>query len=129
MLEGLKRPEAHEGDWRLWSCRPAWEGNGTWDQFIVFSWQQGQRRLLGAVNYGPSQGQCYVSLNLPGLAGHKFVLADLLGEARYEREGDGLVGNGLYLDMPPWGCHLFAFNEQPIARPAPAPRAKAPLAV
>lgn len=129
LLEGLKRPEAHEGDWRLWSCRPAWEGNGTWDQFIVFSWQQGQRRLLGAVNYGPSQGQCYVSLNLPGLAGHKFVLADLLGEARYEREGDGLVGNGLYLDMPPWGCHLFAFNEQPIARPAPAPRAKAPLAV
>jgi hypothetical protein len=26
---------------------------------------------------------------------------------RYERQGDGLCTNGLYLDMPPWGYHVF----------------------
>jgi hypothetical protein len=128
LLQALQRPEAHEGQWRLWTCRPAWEGNGTWDQFIVFSGEQGNRRLLGAVNYGPAQGQCYVTLGLPGLAGSKFTLLDLLGDARYEREGDGLAGNGLYLDMPAWGFHLFELKEKTATMPAPAPRATAPLA-
>jgi hypothetical protein len=25
----------------------------------------------------------------------------------YERDGDDLVGRGLYLDMPAWGYHVF----------------------
>jgi hypothetical protein len=107
LLEGLKRPEVHDGDWRLWSCRQAWAGNPTHEQFIVSSWQAGERRLLSVVNYGGSQGQCYVSLGMPGLAGRMFALVDQFGPVQYERQGDGLAGNGLYLDMPPWGYHLF----------------------
>jgi hypothetical protein len=104
LLDVLRRPEVHEGSWQLWDPRPAWEGNWTWDQFIVFSWDAGERRLLIAVNYGPVQGQCYVALGLPGLAGHAFELVDLLGSDQYLRDGDGLLGIGLYLDMPPWGA-------------------------
>jgi hypothetical protein len=55
------------------------------------------------VNYGGAQGQCYVTLGMPGLAGRAFELRDLLGDAVYERQGDGLKGNGLYLDLPPPG--------------------------
>ena len=124
LLQALKRPEAHEGQWQLWPCRPAWEGNGTWDQFIVFSWQHGARLLLAAINYGPGQAQCYVTLGLPGLAGHRFWLVDLLGQARYERDGDGLAGNGLYLDVPPWGYHLFELQEHKPARRTPSSPAK-----
>jgi hypothetical protein len=107
VLECLKRPEVHEGEFRLLNCRPAWQGNPTSDQFIVWSWQAGERRLLCVVNYGPAQGQCYVTLQMQGLAGRSFLLSDLLGTANYERQGDGLTGNGLYLDLPPWGHHLF----------------------
>jgi hypothetical protein len=131
LLQALKQPEAHEGEWRLWECRPAWADNGTWDQFIVFSWTQGSRCLLAAVNYGPVQGQCYVTLKLPGIAGRQFGLVDLLGDVRYDRDGDGLAGNGLYLDMPPWGYNLFEMKEtkeQPKAKPARVPRAQAVLA-
>jgi len=124
LLECLRRPEVHEGTFRLWHPRPAWEGNGTCDQFTVFSWDLPDgKRLVAAVNYGPVQGQCYVTLGLPGLAGGNFRLVDLLGEARYEREGDGLAGNGLYLDLPPWGYHLFELNEQKTAKRDPAPEA------
>jgi hypothetical protein len=59
------------------------------------------------VNYGGAQGQCYVTLGMPGLAGRAFELRDLLGDAVYERQGDGLKGNGLYLDLPPWGHQVF----------------------
>ena len=113
LLESLQRPETHDGQWRLWSCRPAWDGNGTWDQFIVFTWEgRDGQRLLGAVNYGPNQGQCYVTLDIPDLAGHEYQLRDVTGETVYQRSGDGLTGNGLYLDMPPWGYHLFDLVEE-----------------
>ena len=44
---------------------------------------------------------------MSGLAGRTFELRDLLGDVVYQREGDGLAGNGLYLDLPAWGHHVF----------------------
>jgi hypothetical protein len=122
VLEALKRSEVHDGEWRLWNCRPAWTGNMTWEQFIVFSWEEKERRLVAAVNYGSSQGQCYVTLGMSGLSGRKFTLVDLLGDARFERDGDGLAGNGLYLDLPPWGFNLFEFKERKATERPPTRR-------
>jgi hypothetical protein len=108
LLECLKRPAPRAGSWRLLECRPAWDGNPTWDRFIAFLWEGPEGgRLLGAVNYGPTRGQAYVALPLPGLAGRRFLLRDLLGPARYERDGGELAARGLYLDVPAWGYHAF----------------------
>jgi hypothetical protein len=107
LLPCLKRAEVHDGAWQLWQGRSAWQGNATWENMIVYSWTAGDKRLLVAVNYAPVAGQCYVTLDMPGLAGANFELRDLTGDAGYEREGDGLRTNGLYLDMPPWGYHVF----------------------
>jgi hypothetical protein len=92
----------------LLDCVPAWEGNWTSDGFIVWSWQDrdGQRRLI-AVNYAGNQSQCYVRLLFPELTGHTVRLRDLTGPARYDRDGSDLVSRGLYLDLPPWGYHVF----------------------
>jgi hypothetical protein len=107
LLACLKRPEARTGRWQLCACRPAWAGNPTWEHFIAFTWEGEAGRLLAAVNYDPTQGQCYVELDPAGLRGRKVVLRDLLGPARYEREGDDLASRGLYLDLPAWGYHVF----------------------
>jgi hypothetical protein len=34
-------------------------------------------------------------------------LRDLMSPASYDRPGDELLARGLYLDMPPWGYHVF----------------------
>jgi hypothetical protein len=34
-------------------------------------------------------------------------LADLMGPARYQRDGDDLESRGLYLDLAAWGYHVF----------------------
>jgi hypothetical protein len=107
LLAVIARPEAHEGTWRLHECRPAWEGNPTSDAFIVMSWESEAGRLLACVNFGPTQGQCYAEARFAGLEGRRVVLRDLLGPARYERDGGDLAGRGLYLDMPAWGYHVF----------------------
>ena len=61
LLACLKRPEVRDGRWQLLEIRPAWDDNHTWDRFLAFAWEgEAHQRLLIAVNYGPSQGQCYV---------------------------------------------------------------------
>jgi hypothetical protein len=108
LLDCLKRQEVRTGRWQLLACRSAWDGNPTWERFLAFSWEgANRRRLLVAVNYGPTQGQCYVALPFSDLAGRLVLLRDLLGPARYERDGDDLTGRGLYLDMPAWGYHAL----------------------
>ncbi len=111
LLACLHRPETHDGVWRLCACRAAWSGNATWDNFIAFTWQgQGAAaggKLLAAINYGPTRGQCYAEVALDDLPQGVLVLTDLLGDARYERDGRSLAREGLYLDLPAWGTHVF----------------------
>ena len=108
LLAVLRQPVVRQGDWRALECFPAWEGNWTSDSFIAWSWQapDGQR-LLVVVNYADHQSQCYVRLPVPGLAGRAARLEDLMGGISYDRGGDDLGSRGLYLDLPPWGYHVF----------------------
>ena len=104
----MRRPEARDGDWRLLTARPAWNDNPTWERFVTFGRSGRGRRLLVAVNYGPTPGQCYLNVPDRDLAGRKIILSDLMNPMiTYERDGDDLVGRGLYLDMPAWGYHVF----------------------
>jgi glycosidase len=108
LLAVLRQPSLRQGDWHLLDCAPAWEGNWTWDCFIAAIWQgeDGQRRMI-AVNFAGNQSQCHARLPLPDLSGRTVRLKDLMGPASFDREGNDLVSRGLYLDMPPWGYHVF----------------------
>jgi hypothetical protein len=109
LLACLRRDEVREGEWRLLEVDPAWDGNSTWDRFIAFEWSRGAHRLLVAVNYGASQSQCFVKL--PHLEMGAWLLDDLLDPPlEYLREGHDLASRGLYLDLPPWGAHVFEMS-------------------
>lgn len=108
ILACLRRPEAHDGAWNLLACRPAWEGNASWESFTACSWDAGDgRRLLAVANYSPAQGQCYLQVNFPGLLVPDLVLSDLMSTARYPRSRAEIATSGLFLDLPAWGYHVF----------------------
>ena len=108
LLGVLREPTVRDGQWRLLECVPAWDGNWTSDCFVAWSWEGSDgQRLLIAVNYAPNQSQCYVRPGLPGLAGRTVRLKDLTGAASYDRDGGDVEARGLYLDLPPWGYHVF----------------------
>ena len=108
LLAVLQSPVVRDGEWRLLDCTPAWDGNWTADSFIAWCWAtaDGQRRLV-VVNYAGNRSQCYVRLPFVDLGGRRVRLRDTLGPATYERDGGELASRGLYLDLPPWGYHVF----------------------
>jgi hypothetical protein len=113
LLRMLRRPVVREGQWQLLECRPAWEGNWTWDCFVAFAWRgPAGERLLVAVNYAPNQSQCYVRLPFTDLDGG-WVLEDQLAAATYDRSGTNLQAQGLYLDAHPWQASVFTLTRKP----------------
>jgi hypothetical protein len=103
----LGRTALRDGEWTQLECVPAWDGNGTWDAFIAFSWRGDQERLLVVVNYAANQGQCYVRSPVAGVSGRSVRLNDLMSTASYERVTSDLATTGLYIDLPPWGYYVF----------------------
>jgi hypothetical protein len=108
LLELLRRPVLRQGEWRLLECAPAWEGNRSCEAVIAYAWQDASgNRLIVSVNYANQQSQCYVRLPFSDLTGGHWRLRDLLSAAQYDRDGNDLQSRGLYLDVPPWHCHVF----------------------
>ncbi len=97
-----------DGWWELLECMPAWEGNGSWDSFLAFAWEdtKGSRALV-TVNYSPYDSQCYVHLPFTDLNGKSIRFTDLMSPAVYDRDGSELMSKGMYLDLPAWGYHIF----------------------
>jgi glycosidase len=109
LLTVLAQPAVRDGEWSLLECVPAWGGNWTSDCFLAWTWKgKGGERRLVAVNYAPNQSQCYV--RLPTLGGSVERFQDLMGSAAFDRDGRDLDACGLYLDMSPWGYHVFGMT-------------------
>jgi glycosidase len=108
LLAVLRRSVVRDGQWQLLESSPAWDGNWTRDCVLAFAWTGSSReRLLVVVNYAPNQSQCYIRLPFADLATCRWQLKDLTGVATYVREGNDLHSRGLYLDLHPWGYHVF----------------------
>jgi hypothetical protein len=108
LLDLLQRPVVRHGQWQLVECVPAFDGDGSCDNFIACTWQEsGGERLLVTVNYSAHFSRCYVRLSFPDLDSGRWQLQDMLGDARYERDGDDLQSKGLYLNVAPWHYHAF----------------------
>ncbi len=108
LLEVLRLPALRHGDWRLLECTAAGADDPTVDGFIAFSWELGpEARGLVVVNYAARKGCCRVHLPFPDLAGHRTRFEGRLGSASYEREGDALLAEGLTVELPAWGYHVF----------------------
>ncbi len=111
LLAIMRREEVRDGQWRLLDRAPAASGAPTWGQLVAFSWELGDRRLLVAVNWGPTRGQGYVRPQFAGLEGSTWLLTDLLDPTSHsERDGAALAAQGLDLDLPAWRPTVLALT-------------------
>ena len=112
LLAALAHDVFHEGVWRLVEPREAWQGNPSHQNFVASLWISGEDLRLVVVSLSNERAQGYLPLELPALAGRAWLLKDLLGDAQYLRDGDGLLSPGIYLDVPAYGHHLFELTPQ-----------------
>ena len=108
LLPVIDSPVFSEGTWRLLMPRAAWHDNHTWQNFLTFWWHNpGAGTRLVVINYAPLSGQCYVDVPLETVPGSQIEFRDLMSEAAYVRDRNGLSAKGMYFDLPPYGLHIF----------------------
>jgi hypothetical protein len=113
LLVVLKEMDKFSGDWQLLDVSPAWPENASWENLIAFAWFDDDiPSWIVVINYAQSSSQGYVRLPFPQLAGLSFELNDRLHSESYLRDGSVLLENGLYVDRPAWGYHLFELEEK-----------------
>jgi hypothetical protein len=59
------------------------------------------------VNYSDQGSQAYIKPPFPGLKDQAVRFNDMMSTAMYDRDGNKIISEGMYLDLPAWGYHIF----------------------
>ena len=111
LLAILQHTAVGRGSGELLKPRQAWPGNPTAQNFVIVQWQKQPPEFdLAVVNLAPDRSQCFASLTVEKPGDYNWSMKDLLGTEEYERSGDDLQAQGLYLDLPEYGAQLFHFS-------------------
>jgi hypothetical protein len=102
------------GEWALCEAT-GWPDNPSCAQLLAWSWTNGVRRALVVVNYADAPASAMIRLPWDDLAGREWRLVDLLSDQTYERAGDDMSASGLFVALPPWHSHLFAWSPVGVA--------------
>jgi len=94
-------------DWTLLDVS-GWPDNPTHHDVLAWAWHHRLPHHLVVVNLADHDSQGRVALPWGGLRGRQWRLTDLLDGSVYDRDGDELAVNGLYVNLPAWGAHVLA---------------------
>jgi hypothetical protein len=106
LLQALRSADFRDGEWTLCE-RTGWPDNDRYLNVVAWCWQQGVDRHLIVVNLSGARSQAQVRLPWGDLAGRPWRLSDPLQKTVFDRAGDELQSSGLYVDLEPWGYHVF----------------------
>jgi hypothetical protein len=106
LLKAIDDPVFHDGKWSLCE-RTGWPDNPSFQNLVAWSWTKDDQRCLVLVNLSDSTLQSRVHVPWGDIHGETWVLSDALSEATYDRAGDEIQNQGLYVELGPWNCHLF----------------------
>ncbi|GIV81343.1 MAG: hypothetical protein KatS3mg051_0697 [Anaerolineae bacterium] len=118
LLDEVRHPVYHEGQWQLLETFPAWDLNATHRHLIAYVWQSGDERRLIVVNYAAGHrrrdGSGWQDL---GLEGQTWTLRDALSGDDYVRSGDEMARDGPLRGPAPLGeCTCCASSARNLCR-------------
>ena len=108
LLRIVHHANFREGEWQLCE-KTGWPDNRSHVNLVAWCWASADTRHLIVVNLSdqPSQGQ--IRIPASALAGKALRITDELSGEVYDREGDDVQKNGLYVDLAPWHVHILRF--------------------
>jgi glycosidase len=84
-----------------------WPDNESYRNLIAWCWRNTKERHLIIVNFSASAAQALVLLPWDDLRGRTWRIYDIFTQNEYERSGDVMRTQGLYVDLAPWGYHVL----------------------
>ena len=108
LLATVASHRVRTGAWQLLEVG-GWPDNDSCRNLLAWSWSAADRYLV-VVNFSTEPADGRVGLGWTDLRGRGWTLTDLLDDRVFERSGDELADQGLFVAVPPWGCHLLAMR-------------------
>jgi glycosidase len=97
------------GQWRLCEVE-GWHDNQSCRHLVAWTWSDGDRRTIVAVNLSAHSAQGRVRLPWPDLGGSEWMLEDPLAAEAFTRDGNDMRDAGLYVALDPWRCHFLLLD-------------------
>jgi len=108
LLRTLRRDDFRGGQWELCE-RTGWPDNQSHLNLVAWSWTHEDTHRLIVVNLSDQPSQGRIKIPAPALAGRTWRMTDELSGTVYEREGNELQQDGLYVELDAWGVHVLKF--------------------
>ena len=100
------------GSWALLGVG-GWPDNPTYHDVVAWAWHDDGPHHLVVLNLSGDGSQARVDLPWPEvLTGSPWRFTDMLDGRVFDRDGAELASAGLYVDLPPWGAHVFAVERR-----------------
>jgi len=109
LLKTVREEQVRSGEWHL--CEVSgWEGNTSFPNIIAWCYDRAGKRHAVVINFSESGASGRIHFPWDNLKGRSCKLTDLLSGTTYDRSGDEIQNEGLYVDLPGWGYHLFRIS-------------------
>lgn len=112
LLDAVAGKGLRDGEWRLCG-REGWPDNQSCLNLAAWCWRTGEDRFLVVVNLSPHCSQGLIRIPWDDLDGRGWLLADVLTGDLFERDGTGMAGPGLYVDLAGRAFHFFEMKPVP----------------
>ncbi len=109
LLNAVADSGLHQAQWQLCDCT-GWPDNQSAQQLVSYCWRSDDRRRLVVVNLAGSDAQAQVRIPWNDLADSTWQMRDTLSDNAFEREGDQLQEEGLYVGLAPWESYFLAIS-------------------
>ncbi|HAR96940.1 MAG TPA: hypothetical protein DCR97_13430 [Deltaproteobacteria bacterium] len=106
LLEAASSEGLKNGSWQLCE-RTGWPDNRTYENLLAWCRRSSEERQLIVVNLSGEAVQARVVLPWEELKGRTWHMTDLFTQHEYQRSGDEMCTEGLYVDLPAWGYHFL----------------------
>jgi glycosidase len=117
LLNAIDKPAFRDGQWSLCE-RSGWPDNATFQSVLAWNWLEDDERYLIIVNFGESSAQARVQVPWADPGDRKLRLRDEISGVAYDRSGEEMRSQGLYVDLGPWQYHFLRCGNDSF-RPVP----------
>jgi hypothetical protein len=119
LLRAVADSDLRDGAWQLCGC-DGWADNDSARQLVAWCWSTEGSRHLVVVNLSDRPAEARVRLPWTDLTERTWRLEDRLASQAFDRGGDELAADGLYVALDGWGHYFLAFSPESASAPAAA---------